>query len=147
MTLALFDTNILIDATLGIDVALAEFSYYTDKAISVISWIEVMAGIPVAAPQQADAIKRFLAIFTLIHIDDAIAAEAARIRRQSIAGRKIALADALIQATAHITGRLIITRNKKDFRGLNVRIPYEIETVSTVKVINVRPPRKPSRSS
>ncbi len=66
---------------------------------------------------------------------------AARIRSASIRRRaKIALADAIILATAQACGLIVVTRNKKDFKGPNVRIPYELETVTTTRVINVRQP-------
>jgi predicted nucleic acid-binding protein len=78
--------------------------------------------------------------FEIIHIDSAIIDIAARIRSDSIRMRaKLSLPDAIILATAQACGLTIVTRNKKDFKGPNVRIPYELETVSTTRVINVRP--------
>jgi len=74
------------------------------------------------------AMRDLLAEFTIIHTSDAIMAEAARIRAGSfINPPKIRLPDVLIQATANVTGRVLVTRNKKDFRGPNVRIPYELQ--------------------
>jgi hypothetical protein len=35
---------------------------------------------------------------------------------------------------------VIVTRNKKDFKGPNIRVPYGLETVTSTRVINVRPP-------
>lgn len=55
-------------------------------------------------------------------------------------GPRIRLADAIIRATADLKQLTIITRNIKDFRGANVRVPYELHTTSTVTVINVDPP-------
>jgi hypothetical protein len=57
-------------------------------------------------------------------------------------GPKIALPDAIIQATANIKNLTIITRNTKDFKGVRVRIPYELKTTSFVSVVNVDPPGK-----
>lgn len=72
---------------------------------------------------------------TIMQVAAAIMAERRRL------GRKIGLADAIIQATADDVRRLtIITRNTKDFRRQDVRVPYELKTVSTVTVINVIPP-------
>jgi predicted nucleic acid-binding protein len=42
---ALFDTNILIDFLKGVPEAEIEFEAWHDKAISLISWIEVMVGV------------------------------------------------------------------------------------------------------
>lgn len=78
--------------------------------------------------------------FEIIHIDSAIIDIAARIRSDSLRMRaKLSLPDSIILATAQSRGLVIVTRNKKDFRGPNVRIPYELETVTTTRVINVRP--------
>lgn len=41
MAIVLFDTNILIDHTLGFKEATAELAGYDDAAISAISWIDV----------------------------------------------------------------------------------------------------------
>jgi predicted nucleic acid-binding protein len=51
MVAALFDTNILIDYLRGIDAARDELAYYTEKCISIITWMEVMAG---AVPETED---------------------------------------------------------------------------------------------
>ena len=42
MVKALFDTNILIDYLTGRSQARAELSLYAEKAISIITWMEVM---------------------------------------------------------------------------------------------------------
>jgi predicted nucleic acid-binding protein len=55
-------------------------------------------------------------------------AEAARILEHSLVyPPKIRLPDVIILATANVTGRLLITRNKQDFRGANIRLPYELQ--------------------
>jgi hypothetical protein len=53
------------------------------------------------------------------------------------------LPDAIILATAQAQGVVVVTRNKKDFKGPNIRVPYELETVTSTRVINVRPPPLP----
>jgi predicted nucleic acid-binding protein len=139
MALVLFDTNILIDSFNGIQEAFDELDYYPDAAISAITWMEVIAGTP---PADLPKIRQFLTAtgFAVIQTDEAIMNEAAAIRGASIRiPPKIALPDAIIMATGNVTNRLVITRNKKDFRGLNVRIPYELETTNVVKVVNVIP--------
>jgi len=74
---------------------------------------------------------------------DAIMKQAARIRGDSIRkGPKIALPDAIIMATALSFNLKIITRNKRDFKGPNIRIPYELVTSTTVQVVNAIPPEK-----
>lgn len=46
MVNVLFDSNILIDFLNGVKAAEDELSLYNDKAVSVITWIEVMSGAP-----------------------------------------------------------------------------------------------------
>ena len=142
--LALFDSNILIDALNGVSQAITEICYYEDAAISAVAWIEVVSK-PMAAtawsklsPATMQMVRDFLEDFSVLHTDDAIMAEAARIRASSfINPPKIRLPDALILATANVTGRLLITCNRKDFRGENIRFPYELQNT---KVINVAKP-------
>lgn len=120
MVKVLFDTNILIDYLNGVEDAAREIGRYSDKAISLITWMEVMAG---AAPQEESVIKGFLAQFDLLPIDGAVAAEAVAIRRT----RKVKLPDAIILATARTGGRIFISRNTKDFPtgvDADIRMPY-----------------------
>lgn len=143
MGVALFDTNILIDALHSHQEAFNELAFWPNSAISVITFAELHAG---ASTGEVSKIKNFLTLFgfEVIHTDDLIMALAADLRRDSIHKRqKIALPDAIILATAHARGLMVVTRNKKDFKGPNVRIPYELETVTSTRVINVRPPPLP----
>jgi predicted nucleic acid-binding protein len=116
---ALFDTNILIDFLNGIEAAREEIALYDNKAISPITWMEVMVG----AGEDAPRIKTFLSGFRLVAIDSDVAAEAGRIRQS----RKMKLPDAIILASARTSHRLLITRNTKDFPSDvegEVRTPY-----------------------
>ena len=118
----LFDTNILIDYLNGVDDAAKEIGRYGDKAISLITWMEVMAG---ATAEDERVIKTFLAQFELLPIDGTVSTEAVAIRRK----RKVKLPDAIILATARTGGRLLITRNTKDFPAgvdADVRMPYRV---------------------
>jgi predicted nucleic acid-binding protein len=120
MVKALFDTNILIDYLNGIADAGKEIGRYREKAISLITWMEVMAG---ATAQDEPVIKAFLSQFELLPIDSTVATEAVAIRRT----RQIKLPDAIILATARSGDRLLITRNTKNFPAgldVDVRMPY-----------------------
>ncbi len=121
MVKALFDTNILVDYLNGALPAKQELGRYADRAISVITWIEVMAG---ATPEVEDGTRAFLDGFDSISIDPDIAEEAASIRR----GRKIKLPDAIIWATARTKSLMLVTRNVKDFPADEpwVRMPYSL---------------------
>lgn len=143
MALVLFDTNILIDALKGYQQAIEELAYWDEPTISVITWMEIYAGANVTEVAKLD---NFMADFgfDVIHTDNDIMREAASVRSESRRlGSKIALPDAVIIATAWTKDLNVVTRNKKDFRGSNVRIPYELETIGgTVNVVNVISPEE-----
>ena len=118
---ALFDTNILIDYLNGIDAAKAELARYGRPAISVISWIEVLAG---TRPAVEAGTRRFLATFERIELSGEIADLTVLLRRKS----RLRIPDAIILATARVEGLVLVTRNTKDFSAdePGVRIPYKI---------------------
>ncbi|CAN7414790.1 PIN domain-containing protein [Pseudoduganella sp. LjRoot289] len=140
MTAVLFDTNIIIDVLAGRAEAREELIAYADAAISIITWIEVMTGTPADLRGQ---VKQFLSdsALTIIQLRDDIPAETANIRYTAlheIPKRRLKLPDAIIQATAKLTGRLLITRNITDFRGPGLRVPYEVDAIGNVT--NILPP-------
>ncbi|CAN5619271.1 type II toxin-antitoxin system VapC family toxin [soil metagenome] len=119
---AVFDTNILIDYLNGIAEAARELSRYRDKLISIITWMEVLAGARDA--DQERFLRRFLKAFKVIHLDYAVAEEAIGIRKE----QRVKLPDAIIYATARRNGCLLVTRNSKDFDPAfpDVRLPYTL---------------------
>jgi predicted nucleic acid-binding protein len=121
MVSALFDTNILLDHIRGVDAARLEFSRYDDRAISIVTFMEVLVG---TTPASEAAERAFLASFTTVALDGAVAEEAVRLRR----AHRMRLPDAVIWASARLTGRLLVTRNTKDFPPADpgVRAPYRI---------------------
>ena len=121
MVKLLFDTNILIDYLNGIEEARAELAIHTNKAISVITWMEVMVG---ATPETVGVIKGFLFGFANLPIDNDVASLAVKLRQT----HKMKLPDAIIWATAQVNSRILVTRNTKDFDGATpgIRVPYEL---------------------
>jgi len=118
---ALFDTNVLIDYLNGIEAAKAELARYEKPAISIISWIEVLAG---ADPSIEGETRKFLLIFERIELTEAIAERAVALRRTT----KLRIPDAIILGTARAENLLLVTRNTKDFPADEpaIRIPYRI---------------------
>lgn len=118
---ALFDTNILIDYLNGNADADAELSRYPVRLISIVTWMEVLAG-PMASEEEADVVEMFLRDFTVVAVSRPIARAATDIRRS----RRVRLPDAIIWATAEAESALLVTRNTKDFPAdaPGVRIPY-----------------------
>jgi len=117
----LFDTNILIDYLSGIPQARREIEQYSGRAISIITWMEVMAG---TTQQDEKQIRAFLLTFSILPLTAEVAERAFDLRRH----RKIKLPDAIIQATAQVEDRLLITRNTRDFpaRDPDIQISYSL---------------------
>ena len=117
-----FDTNILIDYLNGLPAAARELEQYEEVTISMVTWMEVLAG---AEDAQEEAVTRdFLSQFKIQPLDKSVAERAIKIRRQ----HKLKLPDAIIWATAMALGRMLVTRNTKDFPPTNpgIRVPYRI---------------------
>jgi predicted nucleic acid-binding protein len=124
MVKALFDTNILIDYLNGIPAAKTELDRYAgkdDKAISVVTWMEVLVG---TTPETDSATRGFLAGFQSLPIDALVASRSVDIRKN----HKIKLPDAIVWATAQVNNRILVTRNTKDFAEdePGVRVPYRL---------------------
>lgn len=120
---AVFDTNVLIDYLNGINAARKELARYERGVISLVSWMEVMAG---AQDDDEPAVRAFLQSFELAPIDMPVAAKAVQIRQS----HRMKLPDAIILATAESMNLMLVTRNTKDFppeRFPNIRMPYTVE--------------------
>lgn len=120
--LLLFDTNILIDYFNGIVEARPLVERTPDRAISIVSWIELLSGS--GSETERQTLKAFLAAWQILALGDVVAEAAADIRRQ----HRLKLPDAIIYATAAHHRRTLVTRNKKDFPAgtPGVRIPYQL---------------------
>ena len=121
MVKALFDANILVDYLNAVPQARTELRRYTEKAISIITWMEVMVG---ATDDLEDATRSSLSTFDVIALDGEIAERAVSLRRH----HHIKLPDAIIWATAQAHAMLLVTRNTKDFTAddPSVRMPYRL---------------------
>jgi hypothetical protein len=120
------DANILIDALLDYSPAHREMSRIVQAGarmwISRMAWIEVLSKGNDATVREA---VQFLDRFGLDEIDDEIALRAAALRRER---PRLKSPDAIILATAQSRGRILVTRNTKDFPAElpGIRIPYTI---------------------
>ena len=119
---AVLDTNILIDYLNGVPEAKREIAAYDETFISVITWMEVLAG--TSAPDEEAVVRRFLRSFSMQYITDEIANRAVRVRRE----QRIRLPDAIIWATAQELGYQMVTRNSRDFPSGDpgIRVPYQL---------------------
>jgi predicted nucleic acid-binding protein len=119
---ALFDTNILIDYLNGVEPAKVEIERVRERFISIVTWMEVLAGAHDA--EEEDVIDLFLRDFTVVDLTRRIARDAVEIRRT----HHIRLPDAIVWASARSETAVLVTRNTKDFpKGeLGVRVPYTL---------------------
>jgi len=117
---ALFDTNILVDYLNGVEASKQEIGRYTQRLVSIVTWMEVLVGATDEA--ETDVLEMFMRDFRVVDLTRTIAREAVDLRR----GRRIRLPDAIIWATANAESALLITRNTRDFPAdaPGVRVPY-----------------------
>lgn len=119
---AVFDTNILIDLLDGVPEARVEVRRHDRRAVSVVTWIEVLVGCrDVAEAERAGAV---LGGFERIELSDGVASEAIVLRRD----RRLRLPDAIILATARTLGVPLVTRNTRDFPAddPDIFVPYTL---------------------
>lgn len=120
--IAVFDTNIVIDALNGVADADTEYNRYDRVLISRITWMEVLIG----AQSNDDAqVRDFLEThFQIVPLDLVVSENAVQLRRL----HRIRLPDAIIWATAKAYDAVLVTRNTKDFKPEweGIRVPYTI---------------------
>jgi predicted nucleic acid-binding protein len=119
---AVFDTNILIDYLNGYEEAFRELENYSDLLVSRITWMEILAG--ASGPTEDRVAREFLWIFRIVEISPGVAEKAVHLRRE----RRLRLPDAIVLASAHENGCLIVTRDTTDFHTdwPEVRVPYQL---------------------
>ena len=119
--IAVFDTNIVIDALNGIAKADDEYSRYERVLISRVTWMEVLIG----AEGDDSELRDFMEThFEIIPLDLAVAETAVELRRE----HHLRLPDAIILATARVNDAVLVTRNTKDFKPEwdGIHLPYTL---------------------
>lgn len=119
--IAVFDTNIVIDALNGVTEADDEYSRYERVLISRVTWMEVLIG----ADGDDTELRDFLEThFEIIPLDLAVSETAIQLRRE----HHLRLPDAIIWATARVNDAVLVTRNTKDFKPEwdGIRLPYTL---------------------
>jgi predicted nucleic acid-binding protein len=121
IVIAVFDTNIVIDALNGVVGARDEYERYDRALISRITWIEALVG----AAAEDTLIRAFLSDFFLTTpLDLRVAEVAVELRRE----HRLKLPDCIVWATALANDAVLVTRNTRDFPAdaEGIRIPYEL---------------------
>ena len=119
---AVFDTNIVIDYLNGVPQSADVIAAFQPAIVSRVTWIEVLAGV-FRSPQER-VVRAFLDSFQVAEITPEVAEAAIRLRVE----RRLRLPDALILATAHAEGCLLLTRDTRDFSPAwpEIREPYRL---------------------
>ena len=117
----MFDTSIVIDWLRRRPQALAELSRYRRPRLSRVSWAEILAGEPL---ETRDHVEDLIRPFEIIEVDSRICSAAADIRFRT----RMKLLDALVLATAQVSGAILVTRNTRDFpvNMPGIRVPYTL---------------------
>jgi predicted nucleic acid-binding protein len=121
-----FDANILIDALMDHPPAHAELRRAAKSGSRM--WLSRMAWIEVMSKGTDDIVReaaRFLGRFGIDEIDEETSLRAASLRRER---PKLKSPDAIILASAQVRGRILVTRNIRDFPASmpGIRVPYTI---------------------
>ena len=121
-----FDTGVVLDILIGHARARNELQRALSQGgrawVSRLTWAEILSQATSACLRDAEA---FMAGFSIDEVDEEIAARAASLRRER---PQLGLLDATVLATAMTRGRVLITRNAKDFPAAmpGIRIPYTL---------------------
>jgi len=121
-----FDSNILIDILRGHPPGRAELVRAVERGrvwVSRMVWIEIMS------KGEGEGLRRaeiLLSGFGIDEVDEEIAERSAALRRER---PRLKLPDAVILATALTRGRVLVTRNTKDFPETmpGIRAPYKLQ--------------------
>ena len=122
-----FDANILIDALWDHPPAHEEIRRAGARGarmwISRMAWVEVLSKGDEGVLREA---LRFLSRLSIDEIDEETALRAASLRRER---PRLKSPDAIILASAQVRGRVLITRNTRDFPAEmpGIRVPYRLE--------------------
>lgn len=121
-----FDANILVDALMDHRPAHDEIRRAASSGARI--WLSRMAWIEVMSKGSDDVVRgalRFLGRFEIDEIDEETSVRAAALRRER---PRLKSPDALILASAQVRGRVLVTRNVRDFPATmpGIRVPYTI---------------------
>lgn len=115
----MFDTDVLVWATRGNLRAARTIDGATDRALSIISFMELLQGArsKLETRQIRQSLRQLQ--FRILPLSETIGANAAAIIEQHALAHGIQLADALIAATAIEAGHPLCTANVKNFRPIS----------------------------
>jgi hypothetical protein len=127
MSVALVDSDILIDLSLGVKEALESLLALESEFELMVSTVTVMELI-VGCRNKSElrSVRRLLQRFEVGMIDERVSAEAVSLLEQYRLSHGLLIPDALIAATARVRNIPLATKNQRDYRfieGLTL-LPY-----------------------
>jgi hypothetical protein len=127
MSVALVDSDILIDLSLGVKEALESLLALESEFELMVSTVTVMELI-VGCRNKSElrSVRRLLQRFEVGMIDERVSAEAVALLEQYRLSHGLLIPDALIAATARVRNIPLATKNQRDYRfieGLTL-LPY-----------------------
>ena len=121
--MVLLDSDILIDYLRGLSAARNYFKSVDAAAISVVSVTELVSG--ARNDEEEAAMNELFSTMHMVGIDETIAREAGRLRRQFLRSHNVETADALIAATSILHRLQLVTLNRRHYPMLaDVLVPY-----------------------
>ncbi|HZA38602.1 MAG TPA: type II toxin-antitoxin system VapC family toxin [Candidatus Baltobacteraceae bacterium] len=121
--MVLLDSDILIDYLRGLSAARNYFKSVDAAAISVVSVTELVSG--ARNDEEEAAMNELFSTMHIVGVDEKIAREAGRLRRQFLRSHNVETADALIAATSILHRLQMVTLNRRHYPMLaDVLVPY-----------------------
>ena len=121
--MVLLDSDILIDYLRGLSAARNYFKSVDAAAISVVSVTELVSG--ARNDEEEAAMNELFSTMHIVGVDEKIAREAGRLRRQFLRSHNVETADALIAATSILHRLQLVTLNRRHYPMLaDVLVPY-----------------------
>jgi predicted nucleic acid-binding protein len=121
----LVDTDVLVDVSRNTQGAIACLDGLgNDWALSAMTALELISG--AKNQREVDLIDRLIEVYETIPVDEAIGRRAYDLLKTYAKSNGLRTFDSLIAATAIVTERTLVTRNRKHFgfvNGLTVEIP------------------------
>jgi predicted nucleic acid-binding protein len=121
--MVLLDSDILIDYLRGLSAARNYFKSVDAAAISVVSVTELVSG--ARNNEEEAAMNELFSTMHIVGVDEKIAREGGRLRRQFLRSHNVETADALIAATSILHRLQLVTLNRRHYPMLaDVLVPY-----------------------
>ncbi len=132
----LLDTNVISELTKKVpDSSVVEFwNRLEEITISVITLEEIEFGIGRMKTSKKEILEKWWNEFKnippqILPITPEVARISANLRRkEELNGRVITQADSLLSATSLLTGRILVTRNTRDFQNMGIALlnPFSV---------------------